>query len=55
MDYAMVDSINWIGHVMGIKTVTEFVEASEILQRLGELNVDYAQGYCIHKPEPMPD
>ena len=55
VDFAMVDSINRIGHVMGIQTVAEFVENDEIYQKLGELGVDYAQGYAIHKPEAMPD
>lgn len=51
IDYAMVESINRIGHIMGIKTIAEFVENEEIYKRLGELGVDYAQGYGIHKPE----
>lgn len=51
IDYAMVDSINRIGHVMGIKTIAEFVENEEIYRHLGMLGVDYAQGYGIHKPE----
>lgn len=55
VDYAMVESINRIGHVMGIKTVAEFVETDEIYQMLGELGVDYAQGYAIHKPEALPE
>lgn len=55
VDYAMVESINRIGHVMGIKTVAEFVENDEIYQKLVEMGVDYAQGYAIHKPEALPD
>lgn len=51
IDYAMVESINRIGHVMGIKTIAEFVENKEIYEHLGMLGVDYAQGYGIHKPE----
>ncbi len=53
MDAAMVSSINQIGHVMGLKTIAEFVENSEILDQLGKLGIDYAQGYAIHKPEPL--
>jgi EAL domain-containing protein (putative c-di-GMP-specific phosphodiesterase class I) len=53
VDFAMVESINRIGHVMGIKTIAEFVEDEEILARLRELGVDYAQGYGVHKPEPL--
>jgi len=53
VDYAMVEAINRIGHLMGIQTVAEFVENEAILQRLKELGVDYAQGYGIHRPEPL--
>ena len=55
MDYAMVKSINEIGHVMGKKTVAEFVENAEILHKLEEVGVDYAQGYFIGKPKPIDD
>lgn len=47
---AMVDAINQIGHVMGIATVCEYVENGAILKILGDLNVDFAQGYHIDKP-----
>ena len=53
IDDAMVAAINNIGHVMGIKTIAEFVENSAILERLRELGVDYAQGYGIARPEPI--
>ncbi len=53
IDYAMVESINRIGHVMGKKTIAEFVENEGILERLRELGVDYAQGYAIAKPCPV--
>jgi diguanylate cyclase (GGDEF)-like protein/PAS domain S-box-containing protein len=50
-DYNMVVSINQIGHVMGIKTIAEFVEDEETWQALVRLGVDYAQGYWISRPE----
>lgn len=53
VDYAMVEAINRIGHLMGIQTVAEFVENDAILHRLKELGVDYAQGFGIHRPEPL--
>lgn len=52
-DYAVVRSINEIGHYMGKKTIAEFVENDEILAQLKEIGVDYAQGYGIHKPSPL--
>ena len=53
VSYTMVKSINEIGHVMNIKTIAEFVEDADILSKLKEIGVDYAQGYHIHKPEMM--
>ena len=53
IDYAMVESINRIGHVMGKKTIAEFVENAEILACLKTLGVDYAQGYGIARPVPV--
>jgi len=51
--YAMVKSINEVGHAMRLKTIAEFVENKEILLKLQEIGVDYAQGYYIHKPEQL--
>jgi diguanylate cyclase (GGDEF)-like protein/PAS domain S-box-containing protein len=53
IDFAMVDAINRIGHVMGMRTIAEFVENDAILAKLKVLGVDYAQGYGIHRPEPL--
>jgi diguanylate cyclase (GGDEF)-like protein len=49
-DYAMVKSMNDIGHSLGLITVAEYVESPLILDALREIGVDYAQGYAIHKP-----
>ncbi|UVJ42809.1 EAL domain-containing protein [Pseudomonas sp. LS1212] len=48
---AMVEVINHIGHVMGKKTIAEFVETPLIEQALLEIGVDYAQGYLIERPQ----
>ncbi|MCU7904403.1 MAG: EAL domain-containing protein [Candidatus Thiodiazotropha sp. (ex Epidulcina cf. delphinae)] len=53
IDESMVDAINRIGHIMGLETIAEFVENSEILHRLQALGVDYAQGYGIRRPFPI--
>ena len=53
IDHAMVESINQIGQVMGKKTIAEFVENKEILEKLKVIGVDYVQGYHVGKPEPM--
>ncbi len=53
IDKAMVEAINDIGHVMGKKTIAEFVENKEILEALREIGVDYAQGFGVSKPTPF--
>lgn len=53
IDRAMVEMINQIGHVMGKRTIAEFVESAEVLQALGAMGVDFAQGYHIGKPQPF--
>ena len=52
-DYAMVRSINELGHFLGKRTVAEFVESEDILARLTEIGLDYGQGYAIARPIPM--
>jgi len=51
IDRAMVKSINDVGHIMGMKTIAEFVENDEIQKKLIEIGVDYSQGYCFGKPQ----
>jgi len=53
VDYAMVRSITDIGHVMGKKVIAESVETPAVLEKLGELGVDYAQGFYVGEPRPI--
>ena len=50
---AMVESINTIGKKLGKRTVAEFVENDRIRGILQEIDVDFAQGFGLHKPEPL--
>jgi diguanylate cyclase (GGDEF)-like protein len=52
-DYAVVKSINEIGHVMGKKTVAEYVEDEFAYQALKAIGLDYVQGFGIEKPIPL--
>ena len=52
-DYGLVKTINEVGHFLGKKTVGEYVENEEILKRLKEIGLDYAQGFGIAKPKPL--
>lgn len=49
-DRAIVTSINEVAHLMGIKTIAEFVEDDRILEHLSSISIDYAQGYIMGKP-----
>ena len=53
MDAVMVQSINTIGHQMGLETIAEFVESQAILDVLKGMDIDYVQGYHIDRPRPL--
>ncbi len=53
VDRGMVESINQIGHLMGLKTIAEYVENDKVRQCLSEIGVDYVQGYGVSSPEPL--
>jgi diguanylate cyclase (GGDEF)-like protein len=55
LDRAMVESINQVGHVMGLQTVAEAVPSNAVVERLRTLGVDYAQGNWISPPRPLGD
>ena len=55
VDCAMVSSIYQLASVLGIKTIAEFVENDNILKKLADIGIDYAQGYGISKPLPLQD
>ncbi|WP_058050066.1 EAL domain-containing protein [Janthinobacterium sp. Ant5-2-1] len=50
---AMVKAINEVGHVMGLKTVAEYVEDEATLAVIRELGIDYAQGYAVGSLRPL--
>ena len=50
---ALVESINQIGQVMGIRTIAESVEDRPTLEMLRQIGVNYAQGYGLSLPEPL--
>ena len=53
MDHAIVEAINHIGQVAGIRTIAEFVEDEALRQEVRRLGVDFAQGYGVAMPEPI--
>jgi diguanylate cyclase (GGDEF)-like protein/PAS domain S-box-containing protein len=52
-DFAMVEAVNKLSHTLGIQTIAEYVESSRIVDALGELGVDFGQGYAIGSPVPL--
>ena len=50
VDESMVMAINQVGKAMGIKTIAERVESKEVLDKLSEIGVEFAQGYYIARP-----
>jgi diguanylate cyclase (GGDEF)-like protein/PAS domain S-box-containing protein len=53
VDHAMVESINQMGHVMGMQTIAEYVETEATLDSLRRLGVDYAQGHAVGGVRPL--
>jgi diguanylate cyclase (GGDEF)-like protein/PAS domain S-box-containing protein len=51
VDLAMVKAMNDIAHALGKITVAEFVEDEDTFSLLGEIGVDYGQGYHLGMPE----
>lgn len=52
---AIVESVNHIGHLMGIQTIAEFVETSDVRDQLKIMGIDYVQGFAVHRPVPLLD
>lgn len=50
---AMLTAINQVGHVMGLETIAEYVEDDDILAKVQDIGIDYAQGYGISYPKPL--
>ncbi|MDO8437488.1 MAG: EAL domain-containing protein [Nitrosomonadaceae bacterium] len=50
---AKIVSINRVAHTIGIQTVAESVETDEVIAKLRELEVDFAQGFGIGRPRVL--
>lgn len=47
---ALVRSINELGHLMGKRTIAEYVENDDIRRCLHDIGVDFVQGYGVERP-----
>ncbi len=52
-DFAVVRSINELGHFLGKRTIAEHVEKISTLDKIKEIGVDFVQGYGIEAPKPL--
>jgi diguanylate cyclase (GGDEF)-like protein/PAS domain S-box-containing protein len=47
IDFAMVESINSMAHLLNIKTIAESVDGEASIEKLKSIGIDYAQGYYL--------
>ena len=50
---ATVKAINMVCREVGFRTIAEFVETKNTLDKLRDIGVDYVQGFGIARPEPI--
>ena len=54
-NFAVVKSINEIGHFLGKQTIAEYVKDQPTLEQVREIGVDFAQGFGISPPMLLDD
>ncbi len=52
-DLAKVVAINRIARTIKVQTIAELVETDDIIVKLRELGVDFAQGFGVASPQPL--
>ncbi|MDD5471097.1 MAG: EAL domain-containing protein [Sideroxydans sp.] len=53
VNLAKVSSIDRVAKKIGVRTVAELVESDELIAKLSELGIDYAQGFGISHPRAL--
>ncbi|MDB5894814.1 MAG: hypothetical protein JWQ88_2345, partial [Rhodoferax sp.] len=53
LDHAAVRCFVDVARVVQMKTVAEFVDSQAVLECIRAMGVDYAQGFYLHRPEPL--
>lgn len=51
MSRSIIRAVTDIGHQQGLTVVAEWVSSTEMLDILASMDVDYAQGFALHRPE----
>lgn len=54
-DLAKIIAINKLAQDVNVKTIAELVESDDIIKKLQEIGINYAQGFGIAKPHPFND
>ncbi|MBX6390603.1 MAG: EAL domain-containing protein, partial [Frankia sp.] len=54
-DIALVDAVVRIARTLGMYTIAENVDREPLARVLAEIGVDYAQGYHVGPPRPLPE
>ncbi len=52
LEHAIVASISDLAKYLKIKTIAEFVESGDILDIIRSVDITYAQGYHVGRPQP---
>lgn len=55
INHGLVEAMNRVGQVMGLETIAEWVESTEVMNKLRDMGVNHVQGYVIGKPSPLAD
>jgi EAL domain-containing protein (putative c-di-GMP-specific phosphodiesterase class I) len=51
VDKAMVNSMVSVAYTMGVKVTAELIEIDKVLSVVKQLEIEFGQGYRIHRPE----
>lgn len=54
-DRGLVRSMHEIAHLLGKRTIAEYVESPAIIDVLKGIGIDYGQGHALEKPRPLLD
>jgi EAL domain-containing protein (putative c-di-GMP-specific phosphodiesterase class I) len=52
-DLSIVEAIAQLANSLGIQTIAEYVESDEIMQKIADIGIGYAQGFGIQVPQPL--
>jgi len=51
-DFAFVKTLSVLAKEFGIQTIAEYIENEELYKAIGDLGIDFGQGYHLGPPSP---